>query len=337
MVTIRDVADLAGFSIATVSRVLSKPETVTESTRHRVQQSIDALGYEPNFAAKSLRMARVSKILLTVPDISNPFFGSVIRGAEDAASIAGYSIVLGDTRHDEERELQYGSMLRRREVDGLIFLGHKLPPNLAQMLKTRDDAPIVNGCEHSPDLPVTSVHIDNHRAAMDAMEYLYALGHREIGVITGPLESPLSRDRLNGVRAAAASVNLSASLRVSVGDFTVDSGEREARAFLTTTKRPTAIFCFSDEMAIGALSAMRSIGLDCPGSLSLMGFDDIRFARVMHPSLSTVSQPADAIGRESVRLLLEILGGQSTGKTSITLPHQLIIRASTRALNQTVA
>lgn len=336
MATIRDVANLAGFSIATVSRALSKPETVTEATRQRVMESIDALGYEPNFAAKSLRKAKVSKILITVPDISNPFFANVIRGAEDAAIVAGYSIVLGNTRHDEGRELQYGSMLRRREVDGLIFLGHQLPPNVAQMLKSREDAPIVNGCEYNPDLPVTSVHIDNRRAAMDAMEYLYALGHREIGVITGPLESPLSRDRLEGVREAAASIDMSASLRVSVGDFSVDSGEREARALLTAMKRPTALFCFSDEMAMGALSAIRSIGLDCPANVSLIGFDDIRFARVVHPSLSTISQPADGIGRESVRLLLEILEGRSTTKTSITLRHQLIIRASTRALAQTV-
>lgn len=309
--------------------MLSKPESVAEATRERVQIAIDAVGYEPNFSAKSLRTARVSKILVTVPDISNPFFASVIKGAEDAASLAGYSIVLGDTRYQPDREEQYGAMLRRREVDGLVFLGHTLPPSLAKMLEIQPNAPIVNGCEYSPDLPVTSVHIDNRRAAMEAMEYLYALGHSRIAVITGPLASPVSRDRLDGVRAAAEAAGASRTLRIVVGDFTIGMAERETRTLLRPGERPTAIFCFSDEMAMGALSAIASSGLSCPNDISLVGFDDIRFAQFTRPALTTVSQPMESIGRESVRLLLDILSGAITEKASITLPHQLILRKST--------
>jgi LacI family repressor for deo operon, udp, cdd, tsx, nupC, and nupG len=330
MPTIKDVADHADVSIATVSRMLSKPDAVAAHTRTRVQASIDALGYEPHFAAKSLRMARVSKILVTVPDISNPFFASVISGAEDAASEAGYSIVLGDTRYRAEREEQYSAMLRRREVDGLIFLGHNLPHGLAEMLKARPHAPIVNGCEYSADLPVSSVHIDNRRAAMDAMEYLYAIGHRHVAVITGPLASPISRDRLDGVRAAAEAAGAARELRMTVADFSIGMAEREARSLLTSGARPTAIFCFSDEMAMGALSAIRSFDLDCPSDISLMGFDDIRFAKFTQPALTTISQPMEAIGRETVRLLLGMLTGTIVNKTSITLPHQLVIRSSAR-------
>jgi LacI family repressor for deo operon, udp, cdd, tsx, nupC, and nupG len=312
--------------------MLSKPDAVAANTRERVQASIDALGYEPHFAAKSLRMTRVSKLLVTVPDISNPFFTSVISGAEDAAMEAGYSIVLGDTRYQAEREEQYAAMLRRREVDGLIFLGHTLPHGLVEMLKTRPLAPIVNGCEYSPDLPVSSVHIDNRSAAMEAMEYLYAIGHREVAVITGPLASPISRDRLDGVRAAAEIAGASRELRIAVADFTIATAEREARGLLTSGTRPTAIFCFSDEMAMGALSAIRSFGIDCPADISLVGFDDIRFAKFTQPALTTISQPMEAIGRETVRLLLGMLTGTIVNRTSITLPHQLVLRASTRPL-----
>jgi len=329
MATVTDVAAHAGVSIATVSRMLSKPETVAPATRERVQRSIDALGYEPNFAAKSLRKAHAAKFLITVPDISNPFFSSIIRGAEDAAMRAGYSLVLGDTRGDEAREEQYATMLLGREVDGLIFLGHILPDSILQILRKKPLAPIVNACEFSPDLPVTSVHIDNHGAAVQAMEYLYALGHRRVGVITGPLSSPLSRDRLNGVRAAAEAAGAADQLRVSVGDFTIGTAERETRSLLTSGERPTALFCFSDEMAMGALSAFAALGLTCPGDISLIGFDDIRFARFTQPALTTISQPMDAIGRESVRLLLGLMSGAIGAKASITLAHELIIRGST--------
>lgn len=331
MPTIKDVADHAGVSIATVSRLFSKPSAISASTRQRVQKSVDALGYEPDSRAKSLRTARVSKILVTVPDISNPFFASVIRGAEDAAGQAGYSVVLGDTRYNEEREEQYAVMLKRREVDGLVFLGHSLPPGLSAMLKKDPNAPIVNGCEYNPEYLVTSVHIDNRRAAMEAMEYLYMLGHRDVGTVTGPLVSPISRDRIDGVRAAADAAGAAKQLRIVVGDFTISTAEREVRTLLTSGKRPTALFCFSDEMAMGALSAICSCNLKCPDDVSLVGFDDIRFARYTQPSLTTVSQPMEAIGRETVRLLLDILSGESDSRISITLPHQLVIRNSTAA------
>ena len=196
MTTIIQVAAVAGVSTATVSRVLSQPDRVALATRDRVLQVVEELGYRPNVAARSLRTLRAAKILLTVPDISNPFFATVIRGAEEAARDAGYAMVLGDTRHDPEVEDQYADMLSRREVDGLIFLGHRLPANLAPIVgaggaRKGAGAPIVNACEFSPDLPVPSVHIDNAAASSDGLEYLIGLGHRRIGIITGPAASPM--------------------------------------------------------------------------------------------------------------------------------------------------
>ena len=330
MATIQDVARSAGVSTATVSRVLSAPERVAEATRAKVHAAVARLGYTPNLAAKTLRTLRTEKILVTVPDISNPFFSQVIRGVEQAAQAAGYSVLLGDTRHEAAREEQYAAMLLRREADGLIFLGHRLPDTLADMVAAMGPrTPIVNGCEFSDGLGVSSAHIDNERAAAEAMAHLYDLGHAAVGVITGPMASPISRDRLAGVRAAAARRGQAARLFVATGDFSIESGAGQGDALLDRLHRPTAIFCFSDEMAMGALDAIRRRGLRCPQDISLLGFDDIRFARYLDPPLTTMSQPMDQIGHEVVRLLLEILSGRAQTTQHVTLPHRLIVRAST--------
>ncbi|WP_293904124.1 LacI family DNA-binding transcriptional regulator [Phenylobacterium sp.] len=330
MTTIQDVARRAGVSTATVSRVLSAPERVTAATRAKVEAAVAHLGYTPNLAAKTLRTLRTEKILVTVPDISNPFFSQVIRGVEEAASAAGYAVLLGDTRHDEAREEQYAGMLRRREADGLIFLGHRLPDTLAEMVAAMGPrTPIVNGCEFSAGLGVSSAHIDNERAAAEAMDHLYGLGHSRIGVITGPLVSPISRDRLAGVRAAAGRRSRAEELVVATGDFSIESGAEHGGVLLQRAARPTALFCFSDEMAMGAMDAIRRRGLACPRDVSLVGFDDIRFARFLDPSLTTISQPTREIGHEVVRLLLEVLSGRSDAPRHVTLPHRLVIRAST--------
>ncbi|MET0274258.1 MAG: LacI family DNA-binding transcriptional regulator [Phenylobacterium sp.] len=331
MATIQDVAREAGVSTATVSRVLSAPERVAEATRARVQAAVDQLGYTPNLAAKTLRTLRTEKILVTVPDISNPFFSQVIRGVEEAAMAAGYSVLLGDTRHEEAREEQYAAMLRRREADGLIFLGHRLPASLGEMVRELGPrAPIVNGCEFSAGLGVPSAHIDNERAAAEAMAHLQDLGHRRIGVVTGPLASPLSRDRLAGAQAAADRGGT--ALSVAQGDFSIESGLTQTLALLDADPRPTAVLCFSDEMAMGALEALRRRGLRCPGDVSLVGFDDIRYARHLDPALTTVSQPKEAIGHEVVRLLLDVLSGRVDTVRHVTLAHRLIVRASTAAV-----
>jgi LacI family repressor for deo operon, udp, cdd, tsx, nupC, and nupG len=327
MTTIIDVAALAGVSTATVSRVLSRPEQVSEKTRRHVLAVVRSSGYAPNVAARSLRTMRAAKILLTVPDISNAFFASVIRGAEEAARDAGYSVVIGDTRHDPEVEDQYADMLSRREVDGLIFLGHRLPATLEPLLSGKGGAaPIVNGCEYSPDLGVPSVHIDNAAAGADAIGHLARLGHRRIGVITGPPISPISRDRLAGAVAAARRHGLGDGLQIRIGDYAAGSGVAQTRDLLAASV--TAIFCFSDEMAMGALSAIDDAGLSCPQDISVVGFDDLPLARYFRPPLTTIAQPKGLIGRRTVELLVDILRGVESPAQQLTLRHELVVRHS---------
>ena len=330
MSTIQQVARAAGVSTATVSRTLSNPDIVSEVTRRKVQDAVDALRYSPNAAARSLRTLRSGKLLVTVPDIANPFFSLIIQGIEDSAHREGYAVLLGDAGHEEEREEQYALVLQRKEAEGLIFLGHRLPKSLRHLVGKRGaTAPIVNGCEFSPSLGVPSVHIDNAAASRDAMSHLYGLGHRRIGIITGPLVSPLSRQRLHGVKSCASAQRATQQLIVIQGDFSIASGLAGAAELMARKDPPTAIFCFNDEMAIGVLNHARTNGLRVPTDLSVIGFDDIRFSKYLVPALTTVSQPMLEIGQETVRLMLEILRSTQRRPKSVTLPHKLMIREST--------
>jgi LacI family repressor for deo operon, udp, cdd, tsx, nupC, and nupG len=331
---IYEVAKQAGVSTATVSRVLSKPDVVSPDTRRRVMQAVKLLAYAPNSAAKNLRTLRSGKLLVTVPDISNPFFSLILQGIEDAAQREGYAVLLGDTQHDEEREERYALMLKRKEADGLIFLGHRLPKAAAEIVRSVAPAcaPVVNGCEFSPRLGIPSVHIDNAAAASEAIAHLYSLGHRRIGIVTGPLVSPLSRDRLQGATSRAVAENAERDFIVMHGDFSIESGAAAAERLLGRREPPTAIFCFNDEMAMGVVECARKRRIRVPGDVSVMGFDDIRFARHMDPPLTTIAQPMREIGEGTARLLLDILGGRTIVPVSVTLPHALIIRESTARL-----
>lgn len=330
MATIHDVSALARVSPATVSRVLSNSPKVSDATRQRVQRAIESLSYTPNAAAQTLRTLTTRKLLVTVPDIGNPFFSLIIQGIEKAAQLEGFTVLLGDTRHNVALEDFYALMLLRREADGLIFLGHSLSKRLRDQKRPGGKLPpIVNGCEYSPALGVPSAHIDNAAAAREAFNHLHGLGHRRIGVVTGQLASPLSRDRLRGVVARARATGLSDSLEIVNGDFTIESGIAAAAQLLAQKTPPTAIFCFNDEMATGVLDYAFRVGCKVPDDLSVVGFDDIRFARYLRPALTTISQPMMDIGRETVRLLFGVLAGTITDAVSVTLPHRLEIRAST--------
>jgi LacI family repressor for deo operon, udp, cdd, tsx, nupC, and nupG len=331
LANIHTVAKRAGVSTATVSRVLSRPDVVAAGTRRRVLQAVEDLGYAPNSAAKHLRTLRSGKLLVTVPDISNPFFSLILQGIEDAAQRAGYAVLLGDTQHDPEREERYAMMLKRKEADGLIFLGHRLPKPAADLVQKMAPrcAPVVNGCEFSPRLGVPGVHIDNAKAAAEAMDHLYTLGHRRIAVVTGPLASPLSRDRLRGATSRARAEGAENDLTIMQGDFSIPSGAAAAGELLDRADPPTAVFCFNDEMAMGVIEVARRRGVSVPKDLSVVGFDDIRFARHVDPPLTTIAQPMRDIGEGTVRLLLEILNNGTRAPSPVTLPHTLVVRSST--------
>jgi LacI family transcriptional regulator, repressor for deo operon, udp, cdd, tsx, nupC, and nupG len=172
-------------------------------------------------------------------------------------------------------------------------------------------------------------HIDNAKAAFEAVDHLCQLGHRRIGVVTGPMASPLSRDRLKGTMARAERDKGRVTIAAATGDFSIESGIAAGEQLLAGTKSPTAIFCFNDEMAIGVVHAARQHGMQVPDDLSVIGFDDIRFAQYVDPPLTTIRQPMRELGEATVRLLLNVLRGNVKEAVSVTLPHALIVRSST--------
>lgn len=330
MATIYDIAKHVGVSAGTVSRALSRPEKVLPATRARIEQAAAALGYVPNTIARTLKTQRSGKILVTVPDIANPFFAQILQGAEETAQAAGYAVLLGDTQHQPDREERYAQMLRRNEADGLIVLGHRLPPTareIVQQLGPR--APVVNGCEFDPALGIPSVHIDNAAAARAAMEHLYGLGHERVAVVGGPPDNPLHQQRLEGAKAAARARGRLRQLVLAPGDFSVESGYAAARQLLGQgSSTPTAAFCFSDQMALGVLAACRDLGLNVPHDFSVIGFDDLVSSRYLTPPLTTISQPMREIGIRAVKLLLAIIDGMDVQHRQ-TLDFALMLRGST--------
>ena len=331
MATIFEVAKRAGVSTATVSRVLSNPSMVAPDTRRKVMAAVERLRYAPNAAAKNLRMLRSRKLLVTVPDISRPLFSLILQGIEESANREGYSVLLGDTHYDQGREERYAAMLFEKQADGLIFLGRKLSKGVETLVrgKTSGRAPVVNALGFEPQLGIPSIQIDNATAAADAMDHLYRLGHRKIGLVTGPPLSFVSAERLRGATLRAKKEKADKDTIVMNGDFSVDSGVVAGERLLGRTDPPTAIFCFNDEMAMGVLHTARRRKIRVPDDVSIVGVDDIRYARFVDPPLTTVAQPMREMGEYAVRVLLGILHGDEKPPECVRLPHTLVVRSST--------
>lgn len=325
MSNIRRVAELAGVSVATVSRTLKNPEVVAPATRERVQAAVTAANYRPNAMAVQFRSRRTGNLVVLVPLIANSFFARVIAGIQQAAQAAGYRVLLCDTAGDEAREREYAELVYARQADGVIQLRAFDP-----FAGDPDAPPVVNACEVLAEHSWPKVRLDNRAAARCLTEHLLALGHRRIALIKGPERSPLTLERLAGYQEALtqAGVPLDPDL-LHPGDFTLAAGAAAGRALLRLSERPTALFCCSDEMAIGALQTLRGAGLRVPEDLSLAGFDDIAFAAYSDPPLTTIAQPAEAFGQRAVALLLETLAGSPPPRREVVLPFELVVRGST--------
>ncbi len=332
-VSIKEVAKLAGVSIATVSRCINNPEKVTEKTRIKVQDAILTTGYSPNTLAQNFRRGRTNIVMVVLPSIGVPFFSAVMRGIHAAARAKGYSVLIQETPLDSMTADEIGAMLVSNQTDGIILLA-SISPFGTEVLsaKSKQRLPIVIGCETiSPELAdFPSVHIDNIAAARDATNYLLAQGHQRIGMICGTESSLLTKDRELGYRNAMKQANLPVEDGwVVEGNLTISGARQATRNLMNHAHRPTAIFCANDEMAIGSLHEVKSAGLRVPEDISIIGFDDIRYAEVTDPPLTTIGQPAEEIGeRVMYRLCRRIEGGEINGTEPEIVPHRLVIRQS---------
>lgn len=330
MTSIRKVSKVAGVSVATVSRAMRHPDRVRKETRDKVLEAIEAVGYRPNMLARNFRAKKAFAVVVLVPNIANPFFSRVIRGIEQGAQQEGYAILLGDTQGLKEREAEYTSLVTSRQADGVIQLSANVDGVLDILNVADGQAPIVNACECAIDPPCPTVRIDNVGAAKDAVEHLIDLGHERIGIVLGPGESPLTRDRLTGYKQALKDHNLDFDKRLTVsGDFSLDSGRRAVATLRAVNDPPTAIFCCNDEMAIGAMHRVKKDGFSVPDDISIVGFDDIEFASYVDPPLTTIAQPTEELGKVAFSVLLELLEGRTPEQTEFVLPTELVIREST--------
>jgi len=332
-VSIRQVAELAGVSIATVSRCLNEPGRVSARTRERVEQAVRTTGYAPNSLAQSFRRGHTNLIMVVLPSVGDPFFTGVLDGIREVTDAHGYSIIISETAHNTLTADEVGAMLASRQADGIILLASIFPygPELLERAR-RHAQPIVIGCETlSPalmDLP--GVHIDNTEAAREATQYLVSTGHRRIAFMTGEASSLLTADRETGYRRAMADAGLDIDEDwVVEGGMSIEGAERATAALLGARRPPTAIFCANDEMAIACLHALHQAGREVPHDVSVMGFDDIRYARVANPPLTTMAQPIGDIGRHVAKRLIEAIDQPETAAwDALVLPHALVVRDS---------
>jgi len=327
--TMKDVAEHAGVSTATVSRALMNPEKVSAATRQKVEQAVLAVGYAPNGLARNARRSETQTILVIVPDICDPFFSEIIRGVEVTAAQAGYLVLIGDCAHQDQQEKTFLNLMLTRQIDGMVLLGSQLPFD-AGIDEQRNLPPMVMGNEFAPEMALPTVHIDNLTAAFEAVNHLLQLGHRQIACITGPERIPLSQYRLQGYIQALRRSNIAIDPTLIVhGDFTFEAGASALKKLMALPKPPKALFCHSDLMALGAINQARKLGMRVPDDLSVVGFDDIELAQYYDPPLTTVAQPRFAIGREAMLLLLDELHGKRVNNGSRLLDAELRIRGST--------
>jgi LacI family transcriptional regulator, repressor for deo operon, udp, cdd, tsx, nupC, and nupG len=331
MVRIADVARMANVSTATVSRVISNAGTVKKETAEKVLEAIKKLNYQPNMLARQLRRSETKTILVVVPDITNTFFSAVLRGIESVAIENGYQVLLGDARNNVETETSYLTILGQKKADGLILLTARTDQKILEELS--QDYPVVLACEYYEGTQLPTVSIDNVSSARKATEYLISLKHKRIGHISGPLNVVVGRDRCKGFHQAMAKhgLSLDPSL-VQEGEFSFESGFNLMMKFLSLEEPPTAIFAGNDEMAMGAVKAAKSKGVRVPEDLSVVGFDDIKFASIFEPALTTIAQPTFDMGQKAMHLLLRLINNEELEKDQFILPDKLIVRDSCKEL-----
>lgn len=331
MATIQDVAKLANVSTATVSRFISTPDKVSPKSSRRVQDAIDQLNYKPNLLARNFQKSRAYAILVLIPNISNTFLAKVVGGIESVGKKRGYSVLLGDTRYSPEWESEYFKLIDTRQADGFIQLSASLPK---QYYDKNQKTPFVNACECIPDAPCPTFKVDNEQAAQSMTQYLLSMGHRKIACLTGPLDkvipSPITHERLAGYKAALKRADIEPREEWLIsGNFSFASGLAAASQVLAMEERPTAVFCFNDEMAIGLIRGLKNAGIKIPQDISVAGFDDMDVAKYCDPPLTTIAQPAEEIGKSAMEVLCDMLDGHPKVIRTTVLNTELIVREST--------
>ncbi len=310
--SIKDVAREAGVSTATVSHVINNSRFVSAETRTRVLAAIERSQYYPNAHARSLASGRSQTLGLLISDIANPFFPELVKSIEAAAFEQGYDVVLSNTNYDPARTSNYVRRLIERQVAGVALMTSELDMTLVDELASRQ-VPVVFLDLDAPGVNMSNLCIDYAAGIEAAVRHLVALGHREIAFIGGPERLRSAVRRRDAFRASVRQYLPAAPApRIYEGDFKLEGGRTAARAMLAERRRPTAVMAANDMMAFGAMQEFLAAGVRIPEDVSFVGFDDVAFAALSHPPLTTVCLPRTELGQRAVEALL----------ATITHPHR---------------
>ena len=328
--TIREIAELAGVSIATVSRVLNDRDDVSHDTRQLVRRVVREQGYTANRSARGLSAGRTGLVGVLIPLVYPVYFSAILSGVAEALYEQDMRLVLSPTQREHDREVSLLERLMHGMTDGaLIVLPEESSEELERALAEGYRFVVVDPLMPLED-GIPSVSAAHMSGADQAMQHLLALGHRRIAAVTGPRGWVATEDRRRGYHAALAAAGILPAPELEVeADFEILPGTEAAGALLDLPHRPTAIFAFNDNIAIGTLRAARERGLRVPEDLSVVGFDDIEHATIVSPTLTTVRQPLAEMGRTAVSLLIRILERQRFETLHIELATRLVVREST--------
>jgi LacI family transcriptional regulator len=311
MATIRDVAKLAGVSVASVSAVTNGRSGVSPHLVRRVQKAVEALGYQPDSVARSLRVRRTNIIGMIMPQMASPFFAEVLRGVEDEARQKDYSVLICDSAADPVLEQRLLNTVMARRVDGILLAS--ADPYFSAHELLRKNIPFVFFDRLPAGCRGPAVMVNNAEGAFEATRYLADLGHRRIAIITGPPAISTAAERVEGFRSAMGVVGLPVREGyLRCGEFRLEGGYRCTIEIMRASPRPTALFATNYEMTLGSLRALRELGIKCPEEVSLVGFDDLvlgmdgfSWATMFSPQPTTIAQPSHEIGVEAIKLLID--------------------------------
>lgn len=324
MVTIQEVAKEASVSVATVSRVLNKSVSVSEEKRIAVENVIKRLNYEPNMLGRNLRNSKSTMILAIMPSISNNFYAKIVQGIEDCCKKYNYNVLLCNTEGKYENENNYVNLLRQKLADGVIWMDNTTNTEFLNEIGSRYS--IVQCSEFNKDANLPYVSIDNVTAAYDAVRYLISIGHKKIALINTDEKFTYAKLRKEGYINALKEFNLPVKSEWIVNsDLDFNDGKNAMKYLLSLDDKPTAVFAISDILAIGALKAIKEEN----SNVAVVGFDNVQFANMTNPTLTTIDQPMYKLGYEAANMLLKLIDNKDTKIENIVLEHQLIIREST--------
>jgi LacI family transcriptional regulator len=330
-ITIYDVAREASVSMATVSRVVNGNPNVKPTTRKKVLEVIDRLGYRPNAVARGLASKKTTTVGVIIPDISSIFYAELARGIEDIATMYKYNIILSNSDENKEKEFHLLNTMLGKQVDGIVFMGSNITDEHVQEFQ-KSPVPIVLAGSVEDTGQVPSINIDYEAAAFDAVTFFAQNGNNKIAFVTGNTTEPINQKKLAGYRRGLEEAGLPFNESYVIdGDYTYDSGIESFEKLLEASVKPTAIIVGADEMALGIVHAAQDKGYNIPDDFEVISFDNTRLTLMVRPQITTIVQPLYDIGAVAMRLLTKLMNKETVeDQEAVVLPHRIEERQSTK-------